>query len=223
MRPRDDASLPHLRGVNVTDGSDRIPVDRLRGVGPRLAERLANAGVTSVQDLLFHFPSRYQDRTRLTPIAELNAGGEALVEGTVTAAELGFGRRRSLKVWLADGDRCGLLLRFFHFSPAQRDGLKPGTRLRCYGEVRQGPHSLEMIHPEYQVRGADAAPPVADALTPVYPTTEGLQQASWRSLTEQALEWLGRGASILPELLPEEIPRRIGLPSLATAVRYLHR
>ncbi len=204
-------------------GDDRIPVDRLKGVGPRLAERLANLGVTSVQDLLFHLPSRYQDRTRLTPIAQLTPGGEALVEGTVTAAEIGFGRRRSLKVWLADGETRGLLLRFFHFSTAQRDALKPGVRLRCYGEVRQGPQSLEMIHPEYQARGAEAPPAVADALTPIYPTTEGLQQTSWRSLTDQALEWLGRGASILPDLLPEEIPRGLGLPDLAGALRYLHR
>jgi len=203
--------------------AETIPVERLKGVGPRLAERLANLGVTSVQDLLFHLPSRYQDRTRLTPIGELTAGGESLVEGTITAAELGFGRRRSLKVWLADGETSGLMLRFFHFSPAQRDALRPGARLRCYGEVRQGPQSLEMIHPEYQIRGLDDQAPVADALTPIYPTTEGLQQASWRSLTDQALQWLERGASILPDLLPEEIPRSLGLPDLATALRYLHR
>jgi ATP-dependent DNA helicase RecG len=219
----DDAGVPHQRGVTLTNSDDRIPVERLKGVGPRLAERLANLGVTSVQDVLFHLPSRYQDRTRLTAIAELSAGGEALVEGTVTAAELGFGRRRSLKVWLADGESGGLLLRFFHFSPAQRAGLQRGVRLRCYGEVRQGLQSLEMIHPEYQARGVEDQAAVADVLTPIYPTTEGLQQASWRSLTEQALEWLGRGTSILPDLLPEEIPRGLGLPDLASAVRYLHR
>ncbi len=205
----------------MLSADDRIPVDRLKRVGPRLAERLANLGVTSVQDLLFHLPSRYQDRTRLTQIRDLTPGAEVLVEGTVSAAELGFGRRRSLKVWLADGETTGLMLRFFHFSTAQREALKPGVRLRCYGEVRQGPQSLEMIHPEYQT--AEAQGQVADALTPIYPSTEGLQQASWRSLTDQALEWLGRGASILPDLLPEAIPRALGLPDLVSALRYLHR
>ena len=97
-------------------GDDQVPIDRLKRVGPRLTERLAGLGVTSVQDLLFHLPSRYQDRTRLTPIAELIPGGEALVEGVVSAAEVAFGRRRSLKVWLADGETRGLMLRFFHFS-----------------------------------------------------------------------------------------------------------
>jgi ATP-dependent DNA helicase RecG len=180
-------------------------------------------GLNSVQDLLFHLPSRYQDRTRLTPIAELIPGGEALVEGVVSAAELALGRRRSLKVWLADGETHGLMLRFFHFSTAQREGLKPGTRLRCYGEVRQGLQSLEIVHPEYQVFGAEAGPAVAEALTPIYPSTEGLHQATWRSLTDQALEWLGRGASLLPDLLPAEVTSTLGLPDLAAAVAYLHR
>ena len=204
-------------------GDDQVPIDRLKRVGPRLTERLAGLGLNSVQDLLFHLPSRYQDRTRLTPIAELIPGGEALVEGVVSAAELAIGRRRSLKVWLADGETRGLMLRFFHFSTAQREGLKPGTRLRCYGEVRQGPQSLEIVHPEYQVLGAEAGPAVAEALTPIYPSTEGLHQATWRSLTDQALEWLGRGASLLPDLLPAEVTTPLGLPGLAAAVVYLHR
>ena len=204
-------------------GDDQVPIDRLKRVGPRLTERLAGLGLTSVQDLLFHLPSRYQDRTRLTPIAELIPGGEALVEGVVSAAEVALGRRRSLKVWLADGETRGLMLRFFHFSTAQREGLKPGTRLRCYGEVRQGPQSLEIVHPEYQVLGAEAGPAVAEALTPIYPSTEGLHQATWRSLTDQALEWLGRGASLLPDLLPAEVTTPLGLPDLAAAVAYLHR
>jgi ATP-dependent DNA helicase RecG len=204
-------------------GDDQVPIDRLKRVGPRLTERLAGLGLNSVQDLLFHLPSRYQDRTRLTPIAELIPGGEALVEGVVSAAEVALGRRRSLKVWLADGETRGLMLRFFHFSTAQREGLKPGTRLRCYGEVRQGPHSLEIVHPEYQVLGAEAGPAVAEALTPIYPSTEGLHQATWRSLTDQALEWLGRGASLLPDLLPAEVTSTLGLPDLAAAVAYLHR
>ena len=204
-------------------GDDQVPIDRLKRVGPRLTERLAGLGLNSVQDLLFHLPSRYQDRTRLTPIAELIPGGEALVEGVVSAAELALGRRRSLKVWLADGETRGLMLRFFHFSTAQREGLKPGTRLRCYGEVRQGLQSLEIVHPEYQVFGAEAGPAVAEALTPIYPSTEGLHQATWRSLTDQALEWLGRGASLLPDLLPAEVTSTLGLPDLAAAVAYLHR
>ena len=136
-------------------GDDRIPVDRLKGVGPRLAERLANLGVTSVQDLLFHLPSRYQDRTRLTPIGRPDPWGvrpwwrgrDRRGAGLRAAplAEGLAGRRGGAR---ADAALLPLL-------PAQREGLRPGVRLRCYGEVRQGPQSLEIIHPEYQIRGGE--------------------------------------------------------------------
>ncbi len=204
-------------------GLDGMPVAALRGVGPRIAERLAHLGVDSVQDLLFHLPLRYQDRTRLAPISELRPGDEALVEGEVRAAEIGFGRRRSLRVWLTDGGVGELLLRFFHFSGSQVAALQRGVHLRCFGEVRQGPLSLEMVHPEYQQRGRSDPPPLESALTPIYPTTEGLQQSSWRALTDQALARLDHGDLVLPEWLPEAVLRCYELPSLRHALRFLHR
>jgi ATP-dependent DNA helicase RecG len=203
---------------------NKVSVDGLRGVGPKVAERLARIGVASVQDLLFHLPLRYQDRTRVVPIADLKAGDEALVDGEIRDAAIGYGRRRSLKVWLADeSGQGGILLRFFHFSRSQTSALKPGARLRCYGEVRSGPQSLEMVHPEYQQCVDDDPPPLEAALTPIYPTTEGLQQSSWRSLTEQALALLERDDAMLEEWLPQEVLSRFQLPPLSTALRLLHR
>lgn len=187
-----------------------------------MTERLARLGITTVQDLLFHLPLRYQDRTRLVPIADLRPGVEALVEGTVAAREIAQGPRRMLKVWLTDGGS-GLLLRFFHFSLRQAAALPAGVRLRCYGEVRQGFQSLEMVHPEYRRVALAEPPPLAGALTPIYPTTEGLQQASWRALTDQALDWLQGDVAALPELLPEALLARRRLPSLAEALFFLHR
>jgi len=120
-----------------------MPVDGLRGVGPKVMERLAKVGVTSVQDLLFHLPLRYQDRTRLVPIADLRPGAEVLVAGEIRDVGIAYGRRRFLKVWLMDASGpAGILLRFFHFSRNQATALKPGGRLRCFGEVRRGPQSL---------------------------------------------------------------------------------
>jgi ATP-dependent DNA helicase RecG len=199
---------------------DQMPVTGLRGVGPRLAERLSRLGIESVGDLLFHLPLRYQDRTRLVQIAALRAGDEALVEGEIADARIGFGRRRSLRVWLTDGGAGGLLLRFFHFSNAQAAALRPGVRLRCFGEVRQGPEALEMVHPQY--RSATAAEPgsTEEALTPIYPTTEGLQQSTWLALTDQALARLSAG---LPELLPPGLCDGLGLPPLTEALSTLHR
>lgn len=196
---------PYLDGVGVT---------ALKGVGPRMADKLAGLGIESVQDLLFHLPLRYQDRTRITPIGALQPGLDAVIEGEVRASDIVFGRRRSLVCRLQDNTGT-ITLRFFHFSAAQREALAPGTRIRCYGEVRRGATGPELYHPEY--RRESLAAPCDDTLTPVYPSTEGLNQVSWRKLTEQALALLNDHS--LREWLPDP-PQGV---SLAQALYYLHR
>ncbi len=199
----------------------RVAVTTLKGVGPALAEKLARVGLETLQDVLFHLPLRYQDRTRVTPIAALRPGGDAVVEGVVSGAEVTMGRRRSLLVRLQDATGT-LSLRFFHFSQAQKDGLKRGTHLRCYGEVRPGATGLEIYHPEYRALGADEpSGRVEQSLTPIYPSTEGLTQQRLRALSQQALHALdGRS---LPDWLPAELARQYQLAPLADAIRYLHR
>jgi ATP-dependent DNA helicase RecG len=194
------------------------PVETLSGVGPRIAQRLARLGIRRVEDLLFHLPLRYQDRTRVVPIGGLTPGREAVVEATIDHAEVVLRRRRMLLVRVSDGSGA-LLLRFFHFSPAQREGLARGVRLRLFGEARLGSGGLEMVHPEYERLAEDAETPAGDALTPVYPTTEGLHQLSLRRLIDRALP----GLAGLPELLdPQALPEALRYP-LAEAVRFLHR
>ncbi|HUO82141.1 MAG TPA: ATP-dependent DNA helicase RecG [Gammaproteobacteria bacterium] len=195
------------------------PVTSLRGVGAELAARLARIGVTTVEDLFFLLPLRYEDRTRVVPIGALRAGARAVVEGEVQLTEVAFRGRRSLLSCIADGTG-SLTLRFFHFSRAQAGGLARGVRLRCFGEVRRGAAGLEMIHPDYRVVAPGAAPP-EESLTPVYPATEGLQQGRLRRLTALALEILDRHG--LEELLPAELRSPLDLPPLADAVRTLHR
>lgn len=168
----------------------------MRGVGLRLAERLARLGLLTVQDLLFHLPLRYQDRSRPRPIGALLPGEVVLVEGEVTEARISQGQRRALKVRLLDSSGA-LQLRFFHFGGYQTANLIPGTRLRCFGEVRARPGdpTLEMIHPEYRVLSPEApTSPPDEGLTPIYPVTAGLRQASLRPLIDQALAWLDAGA-----------------------------
>jgi ATP-dependent DNA helicase RecG len=191
------------------------PVTQLRGVGPKLAGKLGEAGIYRVQDLLFHLPLRYQDRTRVTPIGGAADGADVVIEGEVRVADIAFGRRRSLVVRLQDGTGT-ISLRFFHFSAAQKNNLQAGTRLRCFGQVRRGASGLEMYHPEYrQIELGET--PVEEALTPVYPTLNGIGQNQWRSLCSQAVTRLRHAAPT--ELLPAGHRLRYGL---AEALLYLH-
>lgn len=194
----------------------------LRGVGPKNAERLTKLGLHCVEDLLFHLPLRYQDRTRVVPIGSLRAGDQAVVEGAVELAQIKLGRRRSLLVQLTDGTG-SILLRFFHFTSAQRNALQPGVPLRCFGEARNGPASLELVHPEYRRLDDQAPHAVEENLTPVYPTTEGLHQLAWRDISGQALGLLQRDGLSLSELIPQEVLAAQGFPSLKEALLFMHR
>lgn len=202
-------TLPELR-----------PVTALRGVGTALAARLAPLGIHTVQDVLFHLPFRYEDRTRTLPLGTLQAGMRAVVEGEIQLSEVAFRGRRQLLVRISDGSGW-LTLRFFHFNAAQHTQLARGVRLRCYGEVRSGPQTLEMVHPEYRRIGQDSAPVEDVTLTPVYPATEGVQQNRLRQLSDAALQELQRNS--VRDWLPVDLLPQRDWPSLRAALQYVHR
>jgi ATP-dependent DNA helicase RecG len=202
-------------GLNINDS-----VTRLRGVGEQQAHKLAKLNIKTVQDVLFHLPLRYQDRTRVVPIGSLRAGDEAVIEGEVELAEVVFRKRRSLLCRIADGTGA-LTLRFFYFSNTQKENLARGIRLRCFGEVRPGPAGLEIIHPEYH-RIATGMAPVAETLTPIYPATEGIQQIKLRQVTGQALDVL-KNPQALPDWLPSALLNELRFPALADSLRFVHR
>ena len=212
MTPADRSPLP---------GSDpgRAPVSTLPGVGPALADILRKLGIERVQDLWFHLPLRYEDRTRITSIRDLVAGESAQVEGVVEAIQTGFRPRPQLRVAITDGSRETLVLRFFHFRRQQAQQFAPGVRLRCYGAVRHGQHGLEMVHPQYRVLRGESA--VEDTLTPVYPVTEGLGQQRLRGVIEKALARLPDETAL--ELIPSELLESLGLMPLRDALLGVHR
>jgi ATP-dependent DNA helicase RecG len=197
------------------------PITVLRGAGPRVAKRFQAIGIRTVQDLLFHLPFRYQDRTHTTPIGSLRHGDEALVVGDIELSQVRFGKRRSLVTVLFDGTG-RLTLRLFHFSETQRRGLERGRRVVCFGEARRGPQGIEMVHPEYRIVAPDQPPPLSPHLTPVYRATEGLTQGMIRRLMPQALELLLRDGN-LDELVPDEIRKWFDFPPLRDAVIEAHR
>jgi ATP-dependent DNA helicase RecG len=196
------------------------PLTNLKGVGPTLAAKLEKLGLHVVEDLLFLLPLRYEDRTQLVRVGALVAGTRCLVSGEVLLSEVAYRGRRNLLVRISDGSG-QLTLRFFHFSRQQQAQFQPGVQVSCFGEVRKGSAGFEMIHPEYRLLRPEQEAAMNDALTPIYPATEGVQQGRLRNLTDQAL--LAMQKEPPEELLPADITKRLGMPSLADAIRYLHR
>lgn len=197
---------------------DAVPLSALTGVGASQSSKLAKIGLHTVQDLLLHLPLRYEDRTQLYPIGELLPGVYATVEGEVLNSSITFGGRRMMTCQISDGTGI-LTMRFFNFNAAMKNSLATGRRVLAYGEAKRGKYGAEMIHPEYRIQGDQSAPAVQETLTPVYPTTEGVKQATLRKLTDQALELLETCA--IAELLPPELAQ--GMMSLPEALRTLHR
>ncbi len=189
-------------------------VTTLKGVGSQLATKLEKLGITTLQDLLFHLPRSYSDRTRVTPIGSLQLHQHVVIEGVVRGTSIAFGKKRSLLCRVQDNT--GLIsLRFYYFSNAQRANLAEGTPIRCYGEVRRGASGLELYHPEYTPLGTHQKP-LEQTLTPIYPVTEGLTQKLLRELIQQTLQ---RAQMFeLPYLLDTDA----SADSLLERIAYLH-
>lgn len=197
----------------------QIPLSTFKGVGPSLAEKLEKIGLISVQDILFHLPLRYEDKTRITTVRDLLIGTSTNIIGEITNSQITHGKRRMLVVTLNDGTGT-VQLCFFSFSASQKNSLAVGKTIRCYGEIKRGPRGFQIVHPEYKALDDDRVlTPVEETLTPVYPSTDGLRQISLRSLTEQALIRLQRGQ--VEELLPDNIFNE--QYSLSEALAIIHR
>ncbi|MGH8599292.1 MAG: ATP-dependent DNA helicase RecG, partial [Burkholderiales bacterium] len=177
-------------------------------------ERLAKLGVHRAFDLVLHLPLRYDDETHLYPIADAPPAQPVLIEGEIVESGVQFRPRRQLVCHIADGSGVATL-RFFNFYPSQSRQLVAGRRVRAFGELRQGFFGAEMVHPRYRMVTPDV--PLADTLTPVYPTTAGLGQDALRTLVQRAL-----AAADLNDTLPPELIAQQALLPFAESVRYLH-
>jgi ATP-dependent DNA helicase RecG len=214
-RPRSAAAAPAIGPAGDA------PLGSLPGVGPAVAEKLAARGLLTLQDLWLHLPLRYEDRTKVVPIASLLPGIAAQVDGRVEAVERGFRWRPMLRVTVSDASRASISLRFFHFNAAQAAQFLPGRRIRLYGEPRPGGRGLEIVHPGYRFLGEDDAGPLRDALDPVYPAVEGLGAQTLCKLVDAALQRLPPAQEL--ELLPADLLRDLDLPSLREALLAAHR
>ena len=179
-----------------------------------LAKKLAKLGLTRDADLVLHLPLRWEDETRITPIRDLLPGGTAQVQAVVREASVAYRPRRMLTVTVEDGG--GVLgIRFLNFYPSHLKLFQPGQSFRFNSEVRGGFLGLEMVHPRFVK--ADDDTPLPSQLTPVYPTTAGLGQATLRKLVERAL------AVPIADTLPADWLAKLGLPELEASIRLLHQ
>ena len=197
-------------------GSDLID---LKGVGPALVSKLKKLKIFRQYDLLFLLPTRYEDKTSLKNISALVPGEKSLIQGRIILTTVVYRGRRMLISQLSD-DTGIITLRMFHFSKQQAKQLAENTIVRCFGQTRKTTSGLEMIHPEYQIINPEKPIPLETGLTPIYPTTEGLQQGRLRKIIRAALE---QQMDSIPELLPRSIVKELGLLPLKEALQAIHQ
>jgi len=183
-----------------------------------LAAKLGKLGVHNDADLILHLPLRYEDETQITLLADAPMGMPVQVEVEVFSTDIVFRPRRQLLSRVKD--ESGMIaVRLLNFYPSQQKQFAPGARLRLYGEVREGYFGPEMVHPRAHAVVADA--PLAEALTPVYPTTAGLSQLVLRRLIAAALARADEQGK-LRDTLPETLCAAHRLMPFEAAVRMLH-
>ena len=199
---------------------DSVAITSLKGVGPSLERKFNQLGIYNLQDLLFHLPFRYEDRTKLSPINSVKLGDRVQISGEIVSNKILFGQRRSLQCMLRDSTGF-IYLRFFHFNSAQKNSLTAGKLLSCYGEVRRGRNGFEIYHPEYKEIYSYDNNSLENSLTPIYPTTDGIQQKRLRSFVKQGIEILNRDHKLV-EYLPSEILSEYKLCNLEDAIQTLH-
>ncbi len=196
----------------------------LKGVGPKVAQKLEKLGLMTQRDLLFHLPLRYEDRTSVTAVGSLQPGQRFLVQAEVLHVGTSFRRqgasRRVLAAKLADHSGV-FTVRLFYFSAKLQQMLEKGNWIRCFGEVRIAQGELEMVHPELQLIDIDQPPPLDQNLTPVYSTTEGLHQQSIKKIVGQVIDKLQEHD--MPETLPQDWLAVHHFPDFKSAMLCLHR
>jgi ATP-dependent DNA helicase RecG len=201
------------------ESKDLQSIQNLKGVGPKGALSLNNLGIFTIPDAAFHLPFRYEDRSFITPITEANYQTPVLIEGEIMKSTVVFRGRRMLFSEIYDGTG-KLTMRMFNFAMAQHKALEAGKMIRCYGTITPGPNGKQMIHPQYQVFTKQDTMEVEKNLTPIYPTTSGLQQNKLKKIIESALVFCDKN-----NLLKEESENKnySEYGNLLQTLQFLHK
>ena len=198
---------------------DLQSIQNIKGVGPKGAISLNNLGIFTISDAAFHLPFRYEDRSFITPITDANYQTPVLIEGEIMKSTVVFRGRRMLFSEIYDGTG-KLTMRMFNFAMAQHKALEKGKMIRCYGTITPGPNGKQMIHPQYQVFEKEDSIEVEKNLTPIYPTTSGLQQNKLKKIIENSLEFCDKHNLLKEESKDKEYSK---YGNLLETLKFLHK
>ena len=173
-------------------------VSTIKGVGEKLSSTLSKLGIKTIEDLLFHFPIGYQDRTTLRKIAELEPNQDFVVQGVIEKVSQTFVPRKMLLVKIKDNTG-HLYLRFFYYFPGLRNVFKEGTLIQVSGSSRLGRYGLETVHPEYEIVKGDEFKP---QILAKYPLTKGITHQKMRKLISEAIELIKQEKIEVTDLMP---------------------
>lgn len=209
--------------LNEIEFSWNTPVQYLKGIGPKRAILFQKLGVETLEDLLYFFPFRYEDRSQLKKIAYLKTGEEQTILGEVRAVSLVETSRRRMKIVdLAVGDETGLLHAKWFNQPYLKDLFKNGEKVMLSGKVKAnyyGGLHLEMESPQYEKVDDEEPQLHVGRIVPIYHETKGLTSRQIRSLMKSVLNQYGLK---LPEMLPAGLLKKYQFPPLFEAVHELH-
>ena len=194
------------------------PIISISGLGKKTSDRLNQLGIHTLEHLVFHLPSRYQDKTTITPLSKVSVSDEVLIECSIDRIEVAPSRQRQLLCYLSDNQNQRILLRFFHFNQYQKQALIRGETLQCFGEIKIGRQGLEMHHPEYRIVSQNQTPLLESTLTPIYPLCSGISQNKMK-------QWINQSLEVLKTSLLDDYFEKItynALPSLKASLFLLH-
>jgi len=208
------AELEH--GGRATAEDLKQPVEKAVGVGEKRAALLRKLGIETIEDLLTFFPRRLEDRSQRKAIRELVDGDSVTVVGEVRAKSRMRVRPHLELIKVAVDDGTGILFAIWFNQPWLWEEIRQGEKYAFFGKVQRRYGELQMENPVWEPAGADFH---TGRWVPIYPSTEGLTQASLRWLIRRNLR---RYARVIPEVIPEEVRRRLGLPSRREAIKRIH-
>ena len=194
------------------------PIISISGLGQKTSDRLNQLGIHTLEHLIFHLPSRYQDKTTITQLSDAKISDESLIEASIDRIEVIPSRHRQLLCYLSDNQNHRILLRFFHFNQYQKQAFVRGETIQCFGEIKVGREGLEMHHPEYRLITQEQKPLLESTLSPIYPLCSGVTQTKMKKWVNEALEALN--TSIIDDYFEKIINNT--MPSLKDSLFLLH-